>query len=87
MISNSNRGENSKQYKGDLASYKTKHKMINKHYGKAFMCEYDIDHIGFYEWANISGKYKRDREDWMMLCHSCNIKMDNRKRNKKGQWI
>lgn len=31
--------------------------------------------------------YKKDRVDWMMACHSCNIKMDNRKRDEKGRYI
>lgn len=29
-----------------------------------------------YEWANISGEYKRDRSDWVMLCPSCHRKID-----------
>lgn len=87
MISSKNSGINNVNWKGEKATYKQKHTYMNRKYGKAFLCENNKEHIGFFEWANMSGKYLRDRTDWKMLCHSCNIKMDNRKRNKKGQWI
>lgn len=76
-------GRNNIGWKGENASYKTKHQKINKYYGKAHRCE-NIkcsEKSKFYEWANISGKYKRSREDWIMLCHSCNIKMDYARRH------
>lgn len=28
-------------------------------------------------WANISGKYTREREDWIRLCPSCHRIFDN----------
>lgn len=35
-----------------------------------------IDKPSRYEWANISGEYKRERSDWVMLCPSCHRKID-----------
>ena len=29
-----------------------------------------------YDWANISGEYKRKLDDWIRLCRSCHIKYD-----------
>lgn len=31
-----------------------------------------------YHWANISGEYKKDVNDWIRLCPSCHWKMDGR---------
>lgn len=72
------KGKNSPFWKGDKASYKTIHQRMNSHYGKANKCENKecFYKSTFYEWGNISGKYSRDRSDWMMLCHSCNQRMD-----------
>lgn len=87
MIEKNNEGENNVKWKGQNISYKHIHGWMNKKYGKAFMCQFNPNHIGFFEWANLSGKYIRDRSDWIMSCHSCNIKMDNRKRDEKGRFI
>jgi len=32
-----------------------------------------------YEWANVSGKYRREREDFVRLCKKCHCKMDKEK--------
>lgn len=74
-------GKNHPLWKGENISYKHIHGWINKKYGKAFMCQLNPKHIGFFEWANISGTYKRDRADWVMSCHSCNQRMDYIRRN------
>jgi len=76
-------GENSPFWKDDNATYKQKHSYINKNFGKATHCENPQCRkiSNFFEWANISGTYKRDRSDWMMACHSCNQIMDYNRRN------
>ena len=30
----------------------------------------------YFQWANISGEYKRDVTDWVRLCWSCHCKYD-----------
>jgi hypothetical protein len=73
-------GEKSRRWKGEDASYVAKHMWIAKHYGKAnkcIMCH--TDSCKRYEWANISGEYRRDIEDYMELCPSCHRKHDLRK--------
>lgn len=83
-------GDKARRWKGDNASYRAKHMWIVKHYGKANKCEQKgcsypkvvdagrriIEKPSRYEWANISGEYKRDRSDWVMLCPSCHRKID-----------
>lgn len=57
--------------------YRGAHKYISRHYGQAPFCIYDESHIGkCYHWANNSGEYTRDLEDYIPLCPSCHIRMD-----------
>lgn len=47
--------------------------------GKANKCsnpECKIKNPKSYDWANISGKYKRDLNDFMMLCRNCHRAFD-----------
>jgi len=70
-------GPNSRRWRGLSASYAAKHMWLSKHYSKGDTCE----HCGTtkaprLEWANISGKYLRDRSDYKVLCVLCHRKMD-----------
>ena len=65
-------------WKGDKASYCAKHVWIKKHFGIPDICE-NIECSSSskkYSWANISGKYTRERKDWIKLCYSCHKKLD-----------
>lgn len=73
-------GEESRRWKGESAGYVAKHSWIVKHYGKANHCEKcNTKNCSRYEWANISGEYKRDVSDYIQLCPSCHRKMDLKK--------
>lgn len=88
-------GDKNPAWAGDRIGYYGLHIWINAHFGKAFKCE-NIDCIyprmgdkkrwmikpKRYHWANVSGKYLRDREDWVMLCVSCHKKYDINKKYK-----
>lgn len=76
-------------WKGDKAGYSSIHSWVRRHFGKANRCEnkecfyprknWDgkiMEKPKIYEWSNISGKYKRQREDWEMLCPSCHRTRD-----------
>lgn len=59
--------------------YSATHKWVYKNLGKAsekkcFNCNKFHKRM---EWANISGKYKRDFKDWKVLCNPCHQKFDN----------
>ena len=83
------KGEKSYFWKGREIGYKHLHGWINDILGKAATC----NEIGCtktsktFEWGNISGKYLRDILDFRSMCHSCNIKMANRKRSKNGRFV
>lgn len=70
-------GKESRRWKGNEAGYVAKHMWIKKYHGKALKCSNDNNHKALrYEWANISGEYKRDITDYIELCPSCHRKMD-----------
>lgn len=37
-----------------------------------------------YEWANISGEYKKSLDDWKNLCVSCHLKIDRQYKCRNG---
>jgi hypothetical protein len=86
-------GEKNSSWKGDNAKYCAKHQWINKNYGKANKCENKdcLKESKIFDWANISGEYKRDIKDYKMLCRSCHGKFDKwhlkRNRGSDGKFI
>jgi hypothetical protein len=65
-------GEKTPQWKDeDKLSYAGIHKWISRTYGNAIRCEFCNKKTGKFEWANISGQYLRDSNDWIQLCHKC----------------
>jgi len=67
-------------WKGKGASYVSLHKWIARRLGKPSTCE----HCGKsglsnhqIHWANESGEYKRDLNDWIRLCVPCHYILDN----------
>lgn len=74
-------GSNSYIWKGEKAGYSAKHIWMSKTFGKPKFCEHcKSKNAKRYEWANISKKYRRKRNDWLRLCKSCHIKYDRKKR-------
>ena len=79
-----NFGQNNKHdnWQGDRVSYNALHKWVNRHYGRCLNCEYcgieghQGKRIWSIEWANKSGKYKRNRTDWEGLCRKCHSNKD-----------
>lgn len=72
--------EKSHRWKGDAAGYNAKHTWIYRRLGKANMCvRCGVLGKKRYDWANISGEYKRDVNDYQQMCAPCHLKMDFRK--------
>lgn len=65
-------------WKGDQATYGSLHDWVAGKLGRPKKCEhcYKKGSKYKYQWANISGKYKRDLNDWIRLCVQCHRKMD-----------
>jgi len=68
-------GEANHQWAGDKAGYMAVHAWVRKHFPKT-----GCQHCGATDrktqWANISGEYRRDRDDWIELCVPCHKKYD-----------
>ncbi|HEC65687.1 MAG TPA: hypothetical protein ENI23_10350 [bacterium] len=84
-------GKNNCLWKGSEVGYYALHEWIRRQLGKPRKCsKCGTKKAKRYEWANISGEYKRDVDDYIRLCKSCHHKYDKiwkkRKRNTKGQF-
>jgi ATP-dependent helicase YprA (DUF1998 family) len=72
------RGEESHRWVGDNITKKPVHKWVEKELGKPKECENCGDTSDrVYDWANLSGEYKRDVSDWARLCRVCHSAIDN----------
>jgi len=71
-------GEENNKWKGDVVGYGALHDWVKSRLGNAYKCENKFcEKISkTYDWANISGEYRRDTNDWRQLCRSCHKKSD-----------
>ena len=73
------------QWKGENAGYVSKHKWVSKHKGKPSLCEHcGTTEAKRFEWANVSGEYKRELDDYIRLCKSCHNKYDLQSKQFRG---
>lgn len=64
---------------GNYKNYGTLHSSLNLWYGEKIKCEFcgkENDKKGCLDWANITGIYKIERENWKVLCNRCHSKFD-----------
>ncbi len=74
-------GVNATNWKGDKVGYQGVHQWVTRVLGKPNYCEHcKSTKKGYYEWSNISNKYKRDVTDWQRLCARCHYDFDLRLR-------
>jgi hypothetical protein len=73
-----NQENNVYNYKGNKVGYSGIHHWIKKKLGSPNYCEHckTTDKNKKYHWSNISGKYRRDVDDWQRLCVKCHSKYD-----------
>jgi len=90
------RGKQHGQWKGDKVGYSALHEWLRLRLGNPKVCDRCPDlKAKRYEWANISGKYKRILSDWERLCVRCHRKKDGhakkmwatRRKNKKPKTL
>lgn len=68
-------GEDNPAWKDRVAGYVALHYWVRRQLGKPLYCSFNQEHLSKrFVWANISGDYKRDLDDWHSLCSSCNKK-------------
>ena len=81
-MGNSKWGEKNPIWKGDKVKCDALHAYIRRHKPKPELCERCHKNKP-YDLANISGKYKRDVNDFEWICRSCHMKSDGRINNLK----
>ena len=71
-------GSKNNKWKGSNVGYGALHDWVRGKYGKPTKCENkNCPHKStVFQWSNISGLYKRNREDWQQLCVSCHKRYD-----------
>lgn len=67
--------ESNGMWKGVKASYSAHHHWINYHSDKQGKCS-ECGQSRYTEWANISGKYFREVDDYKELCKPCHYRYD-----------
>jgi len=63
----------------DVKGYRNLHRWVETRLGKPRECEHCGDNAlrhRQYHWANKSGDYLKELDDWMRLCISCHITYD-----------
>ncbi len=64
-------------WKGDSVEYSALHSWIRRRLGSANSCELKDETCSTtFDWANKSGKYTRERDDWISLCRSHHHRFD-----------
>lgn len=68
-------------WQGDFTSYRSMHRWVVRHKGQPTKCEHCLkDGLTGHQihWANISGQYKRDVDDYIRLCAKCHKAFDKK---------
>jgi hypothetical protein len=73
------RGEKHWNWKGNEVDYRALHYWVERRLGKPQCCDLcgTIERKK-YHWANKSGKYKRDINDWIRVCVKCHKNYDKK---------
>ena len=75
-------GKNNPNWKGVDVGYHALHQWIKYNYGSPMFCEQcKCSNRTMYHWANLSGQYRRDRDDWKRMCVPCHKNFDLEKSN------
>lgn len=73
-----NTDERNGSWKGDEVGYIAIHDWVRRRLGKPRFCaRCESTTEKRYEWANISGEYRRDLNDYVRLCKRCHNLFDN----------
>lgn len=68
-----------------MQGYRGIHNWVERTLGKPKLCEHcETTTAKRYHWANISGKYLRDKSDWLRLCVSCHWLFDHKNMCRKN---
>ena len=78
-VKRNQRGPNNLMWRGDRAGYKALHLRVATARGKPSECEWCGATQGWFDWANLTGRYE-DVRDYARLCRSCHRRHDAARR-------
>lgn len=63
---------------GKNTKYRMLHFWVENRLGKPSKCHHcgTTEKEKVYDWANVSGEYRKDIKDWLRLCRKCHLRMD-----------
>ena len=71
------KGKTNSNWKGGNVSYGGLHIWMNRNWGRPKYCDYcGILTAKRNDWANITGSYDREKENYRRLCRGCHIRLD-----------
>jgi uncharacterized protein YlaI len=70
------KGQTPHNWKGDNVGYFALHGWLTRNFGKPSVCSF-CGSVRCVQWANKTGKYLRNPQDWLQLCRKCHHKFDN----------
>ena len=74
------RDERHRCWKGDAVGYDALHTWVSRKLGKPQKCAHcGTEQQRWYHWANVSGEYRRDLNDWLRLCVPCHSRFDKKR--------
>jgi len=72
-----NTGNNNGQWKGNKVKYSSLHTWLRSHHKKSGVCHFcGRTDAKVYDWANVTGIYDRNIENYRETCRGCHIKLD-----------
>lgn len=77
------RNENHWNWRGDDVGYEGLHGWLARNYKKR-SCDFCGEKEKTLDWANISNEYRRDRNDFLVLCRKCHVAFDKTKNITNG---
>lgn len=78
------KGEDASAWRGEEVSYNGLHKWLAYTYEKPTSCEHCGESKKL-DWANKTGLYLREREDWLGLCRACHRMYDDAMEKQTGK--
>ena len=60
----------------NVREYQSIHLWVKTNFGRPDFCEFCKKTQGKFEWANKTGRYIKDKLDWLRLCHICHRDYD-----------
>lgn len=73
------------QWKGEGAGYMAIHNWLRAQKPKSGICT-ECGKEGKTDWANISGEYRRELDDYRELCRGCHVAQDRERDPVNGQF-